>query len=140
MGPVDYSNTAFFDQCLNWTGLCVEPSPYLRPLLENYRTCRVLSNCAHDQDRYGHSFHNPDGSPAFLADCFPLDVLLTQQGYRNQTIDVLSLDIEKQERMVMSTFPLQDYDIRFVIMEVTRGPWWLEMDTRFFQNGYAKIA
>eukprot|EP00397_Hematodinium_sp_SG-2012_P050432 GEMP01058614.1.p1 GENE.GEMP01058614.1~~GEMP01058614.1.p1 ORF type:complete len:113 (+),score=9.98 GEMP01058614.1:488-826(+) len=42
--------------------------------------------------------------------------------------------------MVMSQFPLQDYDIRFVVMEVTRGPGWLEMDTRFFLNGFAKIA
>eukprot|EP00397_Hematodinium_sp_SG-2012_P022245 GEMP01023034.1.p1 GENE.GEMP01023034.1~~GEMP01023034.1.p1 ORF type:complete len:329 (+),score=46.66 GEMP01023034.1:360-1346(+) len=138
--PVEYSNTVFFDRCLNWTGICVEPSPYLQPLLELYRTCTVIQHCAHDIYRPGHSFHHPDGSPAFHADCFPLDDILTRAGYRNQTIDILSLDIEKQERMVMSQFPLQDYDIRFVVMEVTRGPGWLEMDTRFFLNGFAKIA
>jgi len=137
---VEYSNTVFFDHCLNWRGLCVEPSPYLKPLLEVHRNCTVIQNCVHDRFRPNHSYHNPDGSSAFTCDCYTLDDVLTKAGYRDQTIDILSLDIEKQENMVMSVFPLEDYDIRFVVMEVTRGPGWLDMDTRFFENGFAKIA
>lgn len=36
---VDKSNTLFFEESLNWTGLCVEPSPERFKLLRANRTC-----------------------------------------------------------------------------------------------------
>ena len=33
--PFKLSNTVFFDQCLGWEGICVEPNPYRRCHLES---------------------------------------------------------------------------------------------------------
>ncbi|CAD7923239.1 unnamed protein product [Amoebophrya sp. A120] len=41
MGAFELSNTAVFDQCFNWKGICVEPNPAQHYILEQYRTCVV---------------------------------------------------------------------------------------------------
>ena len=50
-GANDYkslSNTYFFDKCLGWSGLCIEPhEPYHRGLLEN-RSCTLVPECISD--------------------------------------------------------------------------------------------
>jgi len=43
--PSAISNTFFFDKCLGWKGICVEPQRhYYAPLLRD-RTCEVISTC-----------------------------------------------------------------------------------------------
>ena len=43
--PTYLSNTAFFDKCLGWKGICVEPQKhYYSPLIRD-RTCEVISTC-----------------------------------------------------------------------------------------------
>lgn len=44
--PFHLSNTAFFDECLGWRGVCIEPNPRSRPVLLSYRSCSVLTACA----------------------------------------------------------------------------------------------
>jgi len=138
--PFEYSNTFFYDRCLHWKGMCVEPSPYMVPLLEGYRSCDVYRFCASDKFRLKHRFFQRTGEEVFNADCYPLNELLTHAGFLNQTIDILSLDIENQEGVVMEHFDFSLFDIRFFIIEVQRGIRWLKMDTIFTENGFAKIA
>eukprot|EP00747_Dinoflagellata_sp_TGD_P211835 gnl/TRDRNA2_/TRDRNA2_85015_c0_seq1.p1 gnl/TRDRNA2_/TRDRNA2_85015_c0~~gnl/TRDRNA2_/TRDRNA2_85015_c0_seq1.p1 ORF type:complete len:659 (-),score=110.96 gnl/TRDRNA2_/TRDRNA2_85015_c0_seq1:42-2018(-) len=44
--PFHLSNTGFFDQCLEWRGICVEPNPRSRPILQALRSCQVVTGCA----------------------------------------------------------------------------------------------
>lgn len=44
--PYHLSNTAFFDQCLEWEGICMEPNPRSKPILKSLRSCEVVSACA----------------------------------------------------------------------------------------------
>jgi hypothetical protein len=40
------SNTFFFDRCLGWKGLCVEPNPIYHDGLRRHRTCALVDTCA----------------------------------------------------------------------------------------------
>jgi len=44
--PFHLSNTAYFDSCLEWQGVCIEPNPRSRPILEGIRSCAVVTACA----------------------------------------------------------------------------------------------
>jgi len=44
--PYHLSNTAYFDMCLGWRGVCMEPNPRSRDVLRGVRTCEVVSACA----------------------------------------------------------------------------------------------
>lgn len=43
--PVDTSNTYFYDTCLGWKGLCVQPDPNYWQLLKSYRSCWIEPTC-----------------------------------------------------------------------------------------------
>lgn len=50
--PLEISNTAFFDLCLGWRGLCIEMSPFLE-LREGYakhRSCTFINECVSDRE------------------------------------------------------------------------------------------
>mmetsp|Transcript_13065 Transcript_13065/g.32614 ORF Transcript_13065/g.32614 Transcript_13065/m.32614 type:complete len:713 (+) Transcript_13065:55-2193(+) len=44
--PYHLSNTAYFDSCLGWRGLCMEPNPRSSPILQALRSCQVVPSCA----------------------------------------------------------------------------------------------
>jgi hypothetical protein len=48
--PRDGSNTWFFDRCLGWNGICVEPNPSYSADLRRERTCTVLEECISDRN------------------------------------------------------------------------------------------
>ena len=43
--PFKYSNTLFFEKCLGWKGLLVEPNPYNHPLFRAYRKADLVPHC-----------------------------------------------------------------------------------------------
>lgn len=48
MQPFHLSNTASFEQCHNWRGICVEPNPRFRYHMLNYRAnCLLAPYCIH---------------------------------------------------------------------------------------------
>jgi len=138
--PFEYSNTVFFDRCLGWRGVCVEPNPHLVTFLKGYRTCEVFPNCVDEDGTKDKVFVDHDGTVEFQADCLPLGVILGQAGLRHRRIDVLSIDVEHGELSVLQGLPLDEFDIRVIIVEVTRGVRWLEVDTALLPWGYAKVA
>ena len=42
---ISFSNTYFFEQHLNWNGICVEPIPEVFSMLEKNRTCIHINAC-----------------------------------------------------------------------------------------------
>jgi len=50
--PIQLSNTFFFEHCLGWRGVCVEPNPSLRPYFGAYRSrCQLFQNCVWSRPR-----------------------------------------------------------------------------------------
>ena len=43
--PVKLSNTWFFDKCLGWKGLCIEPNTRYHSALRAERTCTLVPEC-----------------------------------------------------------------------------------------------
>ena len=41
----DHSNTFFYDKCLGWEGLCVEPNPQYHAGLRKHRSCVLVPEC-----------------------------------------------------------------------------------------------
>ncbi|CAE7456395.1 unnamed protein product [Symbiodinium natans] len=138
--PFDYSNTVMLDRCLGWQGLCIEPNPHLSFILEAYRSCRVFTNCVDEAGFAGRPFSDRDGKLEFHADCLPLTEILREGGLSGQRIDLLSIDVEHQELAVLRGLSFEEFDIRIIVVEVTRGARWLEVDSILLPKGYAKVA
>ncbi|CAD7928918.1 unnamed protein product [Amoebophrya sp. A120] len=49
--PTILSNTAAFEKCLDWKGLCVEPNPSRIPALLTYRNCLVVPFCVAKKEK-----------------------------------------------------------------------------------------
>ena len=48
--PFQLSNTFFFDRCLGWRGLCIEPNVQYHKLYGEFnRTCTVVPHCVLDK-------------------------------------------------------------------------------------------
>ncbi|CAK9082319.1 unnamed protein product [Durusdinium trenchii] len=138
--PFDYSNTVMLDRCQGWRGICVEPNPHLSFLLEVYRSCEVFTNCVDEVGLSQRPFSDRDGKVEFYADCLPLGEILRRAGLQNKRIDFMSVDVEHQELAVLKGLDLKDFDIRVLVVEVTRGARWLEVDSVLLPEGYAKVA
>ena len=46
------SNTYFFDRCLGWSGICVEPQRQYHASLLTRRTCDLVPTCVSDRMRH----------------------------------------------------------------------------------------
>ena len=97
--PFEYSNTAFFEKCLGWDGVCVEPNPDAIPFFSSYRNCRFLNNCIFNQSAEDHWFSRSqseyDSGIGFKADCITLNELLHSQNLgRPEVVDFLTIDVE----------------------------------------------
>lgn len=138
--PFDYSNTVMYDRCLGWQGVCVEPNPHLSLLNEAYRSCQVFQNCVDMDGMAGRPFVDRDGKEEFRADCLPLGEILRRANLQGKRIDVLNIDVEHQELAVLKSLDFGDFDIRVIVVEVTRGARWLEVDSVLLPAGYAKVA
>eukprot|EP00931_Biecheleriopsis_adriatica_P047955 TRINITY_DN27685_c0_g1_i1.p1 TRINITY_DN27685_c0_g1~~TRINITY_DN27685_c0_g1_i1.p1 ORF type:complete len:497 (+),score=90.98 TRINITY_DN27685_c0_g1_i1:41-1531(+) len=138
--PFDYSNTVMLDRCLGWEGVCIEPNPHLGILLEAYRSCQVFKNCVDQESMPHRPFADRSGKIEFHQECLPLGDILTRAGLRGKRIDIMSIDVEHQELSVLRSLRLEDFDIRVMVIEVTRGARWLEVDSELLPKGYAKVA
>lgn len=138
--PFDYSNTVLLDRCLGWQGVCVEPNPHILSFLQAYRSCTVFPNCIDEEKFKGKAFSDRNGQLEFTADCLPLGEVLARAGLKGRRIDLLTIDVEHHEMGVLRSVDLDEFDVRFIVIEVTRGATWLEVDSYILPKGYAKIA
>jgi len=47
---ITFSNTYYYEKCLGWNGLCIEPNPNVIDSLRNNRKCTVIEGCALDKN------------------------------------------------------------------------------------------
>eukprot|EP00405_Crypthecodinium_cohnii_P009379 CAMPEP_0206435098 /NCGR_PEP_ID=MMETSP0324_2-20121206/9620_1 /ASSEMBLY_ACC=CAM_ASM_000836 /TAXON_ID=2866 /ORGANISM="Crypthecodinium cohnii, Strain Seligo" /LENGTH=641 /DNA_ID=CAMNT_0053901877 /DNA_START=140 /DNA_END=2065 /DNA_ORIENTATION=+ len=171
--PYHLSNTAFFDNCFGWRGICFEPNPRSEPILKALRTCKVISACAgskaetvrfsngaelatrtDDETLQPSDLLNTttlDGT-FFEARCAPLHDLLVEalpeiwqaaddddwSGDR-PIIDLISVDAEGAEIEIFRNFPFQVWDIRAIVVEVSRHSC-MAVDSLLLPAGFVKVA
>jgi FkbM family methyltransferase len=147
------SNTFFFDNCLGWQGLCVEPNPKYHPDIEKDRSCKLIPHCVWDADKSLKFWMGGVTSRIVPLDfkgrkskfhkevrCLPLDKILKDNDVKK--IDFFSLDAEEAESQILSVFPYSDYDIRVWVVEHNDATDLLKTDevARLMkENGFRKL-
>jgi len=107
------SNTAFFDRCLKWRGLCIEPQPNYHAAIRSKRSCALEPTCVNENGTHvtfnvgGPLGQIQPGRRLTIAtmelQCSRLDALLRKQGRDFEHINYLSLDIEGAELSALSS-------------------------------------
>jgi len=104
--PQRDSNTWFFDRCLGWSGVCVEPVAEHRPALRAQRSCTVVGKCLSHRSRSARmSMQGALSSVGGTANarnisCVTISNIAQKAGHA--TIDFWSLDVEGHELAVLS--------------------------------------
>eukprot|EP00472_Partenskyella_glossopodia_P013725 CAMPEP_0197519776 /NCGR_PEP_ID=MMETSP1318-20131121/5056_1 /TAXON_ID=552666 /ORGANISM="Partenskyella glossopodia, Strain RCC365" /LENGTH=240 /DNA_ID=CAMNT_0043070949 /DNA_START=429 /DNA_END=1151 /DNA_ORIENTATION=- len=164
--PMELSQTAFFDLCLGWSGICVEPDPpkfkeWDASIAKGERSCNLYKHCLLDKNATvcmsrsgvgegGTSVNmngKCDGAPE--ATCVTLEHMVETQQAKSrvnkavsvraqdkQTIHFASLDVEGKEIEVMRCFPFHKYDIWMWILETNRAE--VKLDWFMMNKGYLK--
>ena len=107
--PYKASNTWFFDRCLGWNGVCVEPVASHWRMLEEHRSCTLAKACLSAERtsmsiavKGPHSTLSKGDGRAKRQDiaCVPISTIAKQAN--RSTIDFWSLDVEGHELEVLS--------------------------------------
>lgn len=133
---VDLSNSFFFDSCLAWRGVCVEPNPMYAPSLNSsLRSCAYVPACVSDvpgtiafimaQGRGGVAATNKNagdssamkrsGSYTVNMTCTTLQNVLNEQD--EPVVDYLSLDVEGHELNVLKSVDWEKVDVKVITVE-----------------------
>ena len=138
--PIIRSTTYFLEQCLGWTGLCIEPNPQHHARIRRERSCELVPRCissspgnvtfAVGSKRFGGSSQIASGIAKKAADaksgqlsrfmeitvrCERLEAVLAARDVRH--IDYLSLDIEGHEKVALSSWEPSKVSIDVIIAE-----------------------
>ena len=119
------SNTRFFDVCLGWQGLLVEPHPENFKLMEKLRpnahhlnlapSCNTTSDMVKfPRHTYTNAVANEEGNVLEIH-CGPLSYYLKQLGISH--IDFWSLDVEGSELNLLKTVDFDEVHIDVIIAE-----------------------
>ena len=152
------SNTAFFDLCLGWRGVCFEPAAAHHAKIRRERTCVLSPHCVLGRAGSVNMTGVGTGGARVVAStdargqqqqgrgvqshtCVELAGELRRLGFRsNETIDLLSIDVEGSEPAVLRCLPWQRLHIRFVLIETDKASSLAEIDLFFANHGYANVA
>jgi len=123
------SNTFFFDRCLRWRGVCVEPNPRYHSGLRQGRSCDLVPTCIASEDGTHANFEGSDQSahatPANTTSgnvwphlrCTSLATILRARNISH--VNYLSLDVEGYELNALHGIDWEA--VRFDIMTVERA-------------------
>jgi len=125
--PIENSTSAFFDFCLGWRGVCVEPDPAHAAALVKERSCEVLSSpvCA-------------PGDPVYS--CLSFESVFAATGSAGATVDLVVVRVGRDELDLFQGFPFDGATARVVVVNVGKGVRWLEFDSLLLPAGYLKVA
>ena len=159
------SNSAFFDICMNWKGICVEPSAKSYEYAP-HRSCSIAKKCAWSatannltMKAAGTGFdltrvvkdgqYDKNDTKIFYCDTISATDLL--KNYQptdkyNKTVDLsvkkeidyISLDIEGTEMEFLRSFPFNEYDVKVWSIEINKG--FEAIDALMHANDYITAA
>lgn len=130
---VRISNTAFYDRCLNWRGVCVEANPSYHEELWRMRSCDLVPTCVSATDGEVVNFtlaegiggitatnKNPvGGRPEITLRCTTAAKALTRSALTQ--IDYLSLDVEGHELPVLQGIDWNVTRINVITVELSEA-------------------
>ena len=115
------SNTHFFDRCLGWGGLCVEPNAAYHKALQEKRTCTLAPECISWREEQVHMRLNGvlskvGGNSGDLVQCRPLDAMLARASAPPR-VDFWSMDLESYERIVINATDFEKTPVDVLLVE-----------------------
>eukprot|EP01013_Petalomonas_cantuscygni_P010410 TRINITY_DN23497_c0_g1_i1.p1 TRINITY_DN23497_c0_g1~~TRINITY_DN23497_c0_g1_i1.p1 ORF type:complete len:339 (+),score=53.23 TRINITY_DN23497_c0_g1_i1:151-1167(+) len=144
--PRTLSNTLFFDKCLGWRGICVEPNPIYHKGYQ-HRSCTLAPHCVWKErkalwfDLPGTDSKGTAGRILNCTDdgicsdkgigrkakitCLSLDEIMAQYAPESglpPVIDLLSVDVEGFEIDVLEPTDLSKYNVSVVTVEINKIP------------------
>ena len=138
---IEFSNTYFYDICLGWDGLCIEPEKKYHEKLRKQRSCSLVPECISKTRERVNMVHAGVSSSVNGADsagdtqCDTFESILAR--YNRTTVDLWSLDVEGYELRVLRSVNFSAVDVRVALVEeiwsCTR-----ELDRVFTDNGFYK--
>eukprot|EP00930_Biecheleria_cincta_P054962 TRINITY_DN41333_c0_g1_i1.p1 TRINITY_DN41333_c0_g1~~TRINITY_DN41333_c0_g1_i1.p1 ORF type:complete len:523 (-),score=87.74 TRINITY_DN41333_c0_g1_i1:14-1582(-) len=168
--PIHLSNTYFFERCLGWRGLCVEPNPSMHSYFEAYRpACDLIKHCVWSKPRkVVMSFQkdpieayiredeggplaseNISGAvkisgegkrPEFTAECKTLESILRGQNLQKPAT-VDFLSVDAEAAEVEIFKDFPFHDFDIQVINVeVQAHNYYELDAVILNAGYAKIA
>ena len=140
------SNTLFFDVCLGWTGICVEPNEIYHKELSERRSCVLVPECIskttseHHFLMHGGSGHVSEEATetSSLVTCRTLDEMLRIYAHGRTDIDLWSLDVEGYEMTILGSVPWGTLNFNAILIET----FWLSdrmVDYFLTERGFAKV-
>jgi hypothetical protein len=145
--PIKLSNTAFFDLCLGWRGVCFEPQKTYHHDIREKRHCELVPRCVLGSPGPANFSRNGAfmraapgnrGEPRRQMECVGLAQEL-QRLKIGTAVDLLSIDIEGLEPDVLRCLPWNRIDIRLVLIETNKLPM-PAVDSFFHYHGFANVA
>lgn len=140
---IQISNTYFYDVCLGWDGLCIEPEGGYHQGIIEHRSCVLVKECISDVEK-NVTFHHEGVISAIGKDggdvkCSPLKNMLMRHPVSAKTnrIDFWSLDVEGHELTVLETINFAEIDIKVMLIE----DFWIStrrLDRRLSDAGFVK--
>lgn len=149
LGAMDgniYSNTKFFEDTLNWTGILIEPNPYLfKKLIKNRKNCKNYNNLISNTNKTIEFTNFEKSSVSYINNTAPKNHINKYKNskksfYKNQKIetlylkskrlqdiiedsgfskiDFLSLDVEGHEFEVLKSIDFSKTTIHVILVEV----------------------
>jgi FkbM family methyltransferase len=141
---VNFSNSFFFEESRNWSGICIEPVPKFFKILNEKRNSINLNICIADSEkeiefvevegpasmlsgmltsesdnhfeRIKNAIKNQGGSYSiYKLNTLTVDSILKQ--YSVSTIDYLSIDVEGFELDILKTMNFDSYNVRIMTIE-----------------------
>jgi hypothetical protein len=140
--PLWISNTLFFDKCLGWSGLCVEPQLRYHDQIRTHRGCTLFPHCVlgHEQrvsaSGEGGGLTLVSSNNASGMTCHSIHKVLKNAHLLD--IDLLSIDIEASEPSVLKCFPFDKINVRAVLIETNKHDN-KEVDMFFHRHGYSNV-
>jgi hypothetical protein len=140
---VVHSNTYFFDVCLGWAGLCVEPNEIYHHGIKTERTCTLIPECISNQETTV-LFEKNSGAGKVLGaggstQCTTLERMLKRSVNPNQkVVDFWSLDVEGHEITILSSVDFKRTQVLALLVE----DFWInsrDLDYLLYKNGYKKL-
>ena len=137
------SNTAFFDICMGWKGVCFEPQARYHQSLRTYRSCNLVPHCVLGRAANvtmagsGGDRMIKAGAGGNEACVGMLDALYDLE--LGTSVDLLSIDIEGMEPNVLRCIPFDKLQVQFVLIETNKHDMRL-VDGFFSAHGFANVA
>ena len=127
------SNTYFYDICLGWEGICIEPELQYHDKLKSKRTCKLVPTCLSSSEEKVEFSDSGTGGYIETAEtkkdkpqgsnkgreitCKSLDTILKENGFPDKHIDLWSLDVEGFEMHILNALNFNEININTILIE-----------------------